>query len=58
MFVCEKCKKQTEHKEKQFKIVVQIRQVVYPDCGTAGWEIVKELKVCKECADAVHKTNK
>ena len=49
MFICERCNKKTKPHTKQYKVVVQVRQTHYPDSGTTGWEIVKELKVCKEC---------
>lgn len=55
MFICEQCGKGTEPHEKQYKIVVQARRVFYPDQGTSGWEIVRELKVCRRCADAVYR---
>jgi len=54
MFICERCNRITKPYEKQYKIVVQARETFYPESETTGWEIIKEINVCKECADAVY----
>lgn len=49
MFNCEICKKTSKAGEKQYKIIVEAREVVYEN-GTKGWEIVKEISVCETCS--------
>jgi len=51
MFKCEKCKRQSEPKEKAHKLVVQKRGKAYPN-GSVGWEIVKEIIVCGSCVES------
>lgn len=48
MFICKKCGKNSEPKEKMTKVAVQIRQRKYPN-GSTGVEIVKEIGVCSKC---------
>ncbi|NVM34010.1 MAG: hypothetical protein HWN81_00340 [Candidatus Lokiarchaeota archaeon] len=60
MYKCKKCKNFTELGEKMEKIVVKTRNKIYTkinrrgheiEAGT-GWEIVKEIEVCKACYKA------
>lgn len=60
MFRCEKCKKVTEPREKQTKIVVLKRPRTYEFISryknrnhtsiSYGTEIIKEISVCERCA--------
>jgi len=53
MFKCDECKRVSEPREKQHKIVTQRRNVKYAngsDCSV-GWEIVRESKLCEDCHD-------
>lgn len=52
MFRCDECGKNTTGK--QNKIVTETRPKYYPPKGKGhsagnGWEIVREIKVCKPC---------
>ena len=58
MFRCEKCKRITDPREPMTKKVVQTKDRIYTriDKKTGerkevgrGFEIVKEIKLCKEC---------
>lgn len=60
MFICQVCEKNQNTAQKT--IVLEKRQRVYKNTlldeddkpftkTTSGWEIVKEKKVCQECAD-------
>jgi len=57
MFRCEKCKKVSQIREKINNIVTEKRDKIYRiDNGkdvieVQGWEIVKEINVCRECYD-------
>lgn len=48
MMNCKQCGQTTPPREKTFRKVVETRGVVYSD-GSAGWEIVKEVAICKNC---------
>ncbi len=52
MFKCDKCKKITVAREKQHKVVVEIRDKFYNN-GSVGTEIVKEKNYCEECFTGV-----
>lgn len=60
MFKCQKCNKLSKPKETQNKLLVESRNVSYNNIvkdkesksraiTSSGWEIVKELTVCKKC---------
>jgi len=48
MFKCQQCGLNTEAGEKEHKKVIETRQKKYFN-GGSGWEIVKEITVCKAC---------
>jgi len=48
MYKCQLCGRQVERGKKQHLFIVKTRPRTYP-CGSIGWEIVKELKVCELC---------
>ena len=50
MMRCQQCKKVTAPREKTARKVIKTRKKVYPN-GSEGWEIVKEIQVCKECKE-------
>ena len=54
MYKCEVCKKSTKHGTPEIKIVTEKRNVRYEN-GSTGWEIVKEKKVCPNCAEKAEK---
>jgi len=43
LYKCELCKKQSERKETQFRLITKIRKLF------KGFEIEEEKKVCMEC---------
>jgi hypothetical protein len=54
MFICGMCKTVTKAHEIQTKIVLERRPKTYPpqphdNPGGQGWEIVREVGVCKKC---------
>lgn len=56
MYYCEQCNKLSEPRVGQYKKVVEKRERDYVSKMrekikvTKGWEIVKELLVCRECS--------
>jgi hypothetical protein len=67
MFVCQATGKVSKPKEKPFRIIVETRPMVYEShykdeedrwqtLRTEGFEIVKELLVCKEFYEAIKLT--
>mgnify|MGYP004606900099 CR=1 FL=1 len=57
MFKCELCGKTTKAGEKQTKKIIQTRDVKYSNILpngkekiSDGYEIVKEINICEECA--------
>lgn len=48
MYKCQKCRKNSESGETQFKLITKIRKKI------KGWEIEEEKKVCSDC---YHKIN-
>lgn len=61
MYVCQQCDTQVGPGIAQMRKVVETRAVVYEHVvragrksgvkTTEGWEIVREINVCKDCAD-------
>ena len=55
MFICNNCGVSTTSHEKQYKVVTKRRAHTYParllryDPGGEGWEIVREVALCKSC---------
>lgn len=61
MFRCDKCGKNSKPREKCNIVPVKFRTKHYPVSssqakpeGTTGQEIVKERKLCSECAISLH----
>ena len=50
MYKCEQCGKNTQPHEKMNKSVTARRSVQYKN-GSTGWEIVKEISVCRDCKE-------
>ena len=62
MFTCDSCRKPTGPKVSPINVVVETRRKTYdymrfdPENEThspaqsVGWEIVREIKICKSCA--------
>ena len=56
MYRCDKCHEVTKPGERVNKIVEEKRDKVYEYDGVIigkGWEVVREIKVCAECAKTV-----
>lgn len=69
MYKCEKCGKITKPHEKLNRLVIQTRDKTYvnkfidkngKECEkiTKGYEIAKEINVCKECFERVNNNEK
>lgn len=54
-FRCGACHKSQGSREKPIKVVTQIRRVTYPQMKDGripeGFEIVREVDMCKRCAN-------
>ena len=50
MFICKRCGQQTSPGEKMHKLVTKKRKKFY-SIGIIGWEIIKEIPVCKNCME-------
>ena len=64
MFKCELCGKITKSGEKQTKKIIETRKVKYSNISpngkekvTDGFEIVKEISICEECAKKEEEKN-
>jgi len=55
MFICKICGRQVGPRERMHKVVTKRRRKVYSE-GIQGWEIVREVPACVECAEA-HREN-
>ena len=60
-FICEECKQVQRPRSKPVKTVVEKRLRSYPrvevgdetiDFGGSGWEIVREIMVCRRCDES------
>jgi hypothetical protein len=72
MFICQQCYRQTQPGEKAYSLVLETRVHVHPertyrvrresqqrtDCGGTGTQIVRELRVCIDCAGAEVKADR
>ena len=66
MFICQKCGRRTEAKERAYKVVVEQRKKIYEHkvvshikkqkvekiVATEGWEVAREIQVCSRCKDS------
>jgi len=59
-FICEECEQVQRPRSKPVKVVVEKRYKTYPrveiedeviDFGGSGWEIVREILVCRGCLE-------
>lgn len=48
MFICASCKKSSEPREPQTKVVIEKRAIIY-DNGGRGFETVREIAICHTC---------
>lgn len=53
MFKCNFCHRNIGPRISPIPIVTQRRRRTYPN-GSIGWEIVKELNACQDCADSIN----
>ena len=60
-FICEQCKQVQRPRSKPIRVVVESRVKYYPraeigdettDSGGSGWEIVREIMVCRRCDES------
>lgn len=52
MFICENCGRVTNSREKMTRKVVETREKEYPN-GGKGFETVREIALCENCAPSV-----
>jgi len=68
MYICDKCRRNSKPRKELHKVVVKTRPKEYKNTYkvrgrrktkySKGWEIVKELGVCRRCVKKISKEQK